>query len=275
MIRLEINFIDGDSSGVFIARNDIFRYTMYGIPRDRVQEAINNVPEGLQGVYFLVNTDEAKSEKRYLYIGQTKQGPTRLIDHRLKKSDWNMAYMFLADKEDISLQIADELESYEIARFSDSNKYRIENTKNNKATCSPIAQMFSESIEDVLVFFGYDPYRKDFDNKENYSEDIFVINRNGTKGLLKIKNEKYYLLAGSLISQNINMEQVSNKIVDLREMLLASNQLKEDGIYYKTFTDIEFNSPSAASSFVVGTADNGWLSFKNNDGQTLDDVFRR
>ena len=274
MIRLEINFIE-DNKGVFSARNDISRYTMYGIPRNKIQSAINNLPSGLQGIYFLVNTNEAKDKTRYLYIGQTKQGPTRLIDHKSKKDDWNMAYMFLADKDDISLQIADELEAYEISRFFDSKKYRMENTRNNKATCSPITQMFSESIEDVLDFFGYDANRKEIDSCESYDENTFIIKRNGTKGILKVNNNKYYLLKDSLISQNVNTEQLSDKIKEMREECLKNNQLIQDGIYYKTTIDFEFESPSAASMFVVGLSDNGWMSFKNKDGKTLDEIYRK
>ena len=274
MIRLEINFIN-DSNGVFSVRNDIARYTMYGIPRDRIQEAINNLPTGLQGIYFLVNTDEGKKDNRYLYIGQTKQGPVRLIDHKAKRDEWNMAYMFLADKEDISLQIADELEAYEISRFLDSGKYKIENSRPNKATCSPIAQMFSESIEDVMSFFGYDVYRVFKSNDLSLADDIYIINRNGNKGMLKIINGKYYLLKNSLISQNINEEQIPDKNVRLRDELLYNNKLVKDGIYYRTTEDLEFDSPSAVSSFVIGHADNGWISFKNNQGKTLDELFRK
>lgn len=275
MIRLEINFLNNDNKGVFSARTDISRYKMYGIPRDKIQSAINNLPSGLQGIYFLVNTNEAKDKSRYLYIGQTKQGPDRLRDHRSKKDEWNMAYMFLADKEDISLQIADELEAYEMSRFMDSKKYRMENDRPNTATCSPLAQMFSESIEEVLEFFGYDANRKEIESCESYDDNIFIIKRNGTKGLLKVINNKYYLLKDSLISQNINFEQVSDKIVRLREETLNNNLLIVDGIYYKTAKDIEFDSPSSASMFVVGGSDNGWMSFKNKDGKTLDEVFRK
>lgn len=275
MIRLEINFINGDSNGVFSARNDIARYTMYGIPRNRIQEAINNLSDGLQGIYFLVNTNESKESQRYLYIGQTKQGPTRLINHKATKDEWNMAYMFLAEKEDISLQIADELEAYEISRFSDSKKYNIINNRPNKATCSPITQMFSESIEELLSFFGYDPFRKNIDNDSVYSDDIFIIKRNGAKGLLEIKNNKYVLLKDSTILQNINENQIANKTVELREQLIKEGKIVVDGIFYKTLTDIEFDSPSAVSTFVIGQADNGWISFKNKDGKTLNDLLRK
>lgn len=271
MINLSINFISKDVNGIFTARSDIARYTMYGIPRNLVQEAINELPDGLQGIYFLVNKDESKNVKRYLYIGQTKQEPTRLIDHKNKKPEWNMAYMFLADKKDLDLQTTDELEAYEISRFFDSNKYNLINSRPNKASCSSLTQLFSESIEEVLSFFGYDPFLQN-ESKEIQDNDIFIMNRNGAKGLLKIKNGKYILLNGSYISQSYNEQQISDKSIKLRENLLKTNNLIKEGIYYKTQKDIIFDTPSAASVFVIGMSDNGWTSFKNKDGKTLKDL---
>ena len=92
MLFLTIEFLSRDVKGPFVAKIDTQAFKLYGIPRDCVQDAINKLDKNLQGIYFLVNTEE-RGKGRYLYIGQTKQGPERLIDHRVKKPEWNMAYM--------------------------------------------------------------------------------------------------------------------------------------------------------------------------------------
>lgn len=272
MIQLDIKFLSKDVDGVFSVRCDINRYIMYGIPREKIQDAINKLPEGLQGVYFLVNTNESKISKRYLYIGQTKQGPQRLIDHRQKKSDWNMAYMFLADKSNLSLQIADELEAYEIQRFLDSEKYNIVNTRSNKAEISDIAIQFSESIEEVLQFFGYDPYPNDI--KNNLKPNLFKITRNGTEGILEVVSDKFVILAGSKIVKEYK-PYVSKNVVQIFNEQLNKGNFDNDGIFYKTKQDVEFSSPSSAGEFVTGSSINGWSEFKNNEGKTLSEIIRK
>ena len=146
MLFLTIEFLSRDVKGPFVAKIDTQAFKLYGIPRDCVQDAINKLDKNLQGIYFLVNTEE-RGKGRYLYIGQTKQGPERLIDHRVKKPEWNMAYMFLASKTDLSLQTVDELEALEIQRFSECGKFSLFNTRPNLAEPSPLTQLFSEGMK--------------------------------------------------------------------------------------------------------------------------------
>jgi len=39
--------------------------------------------------------------------------------------------------------------------------------------------------------------------------------------------------------------------------------------------DYTFKSPSTAADFCIGSSNNGWLVWKNEDGKTLDEVFRK
>ena len=188
MEEMNIKFLNQNVNGVFEATADIASFNMYGIPRNNIQQAINNLPEGLQGIYFLVNNNESREGKRYLYIGQTKQGPKRLIDHKAKKIEWNMAYMFLADSKHMSLQSADELEAYEIERFSDSELYTIKNERPNKATVSNKAKLISQKIEECMAFFGYG-FKEQIKIKND--ENVFNDNKS-SKSKLNLKDIGIY-----------------------------------------------------------------------------------
>ena len=50
--------------------------------------------------------------------------------------------------------------------------------------------------------------------------------------------------------------------------------LSSDGKYILT-TTLVFNSPSGASDFVIGGSTNGWAEWKDKDGKTLDEIYRR
>ena len=40
-------------------------------------------------------------------------------------------------------------------------------------------------------------------------------------------------------------------------------------------SDKTFSSPSTAADFCIGSSNNGWLVWKDKDGQTLDTVYRK
>lgn len=57
-------------------------------------------------------------------------------------------------------------------------------------------------------------------------------------------------------------------------MISNGNIVLENGIYILK-TTLEFNTPSGASDFVLGGSTNGWTEWKNKDGKTLDELYRK
>jgi len=275
MLFLTIEFLSRDVKGPFVAKIDTQAFKLYGIPRDCVQDAINKLDKNLQGIYFLVNTEE-RGKGRYLYIGQTKQGPERLIDHRVKKPEWNMAYMFLASKTDLSLQTVDELEALEIQRFSECGKFSLFNTRPNLAEPSPLTQLFSEGMEEALSFFGYDVAPEAF-KKTSFEENpsLFRIKSGGAEAFLEVRNgTEFVLLAKSHVAKAIK-EYVNTGVKDLHETCVKDKTLIEDGAFYLLTKDLTFSSPSAAAEFMTGRSVNGWAEFKDSEGNTLDAKIRK
>ena len=56
------------------------------------------------------------------------------------------------------------------------------------------------------------------------------------------------------------------------DKLIQDGFLNEIGIFIR---DYNFSSPSTASSVVMKTANNGWITWKNKDGKTLDEIVGR
>ena len=52
----------------------------------------------------------------------------------------------------------------------------------------------------------------------------------------------------------------------------ASTVINEN--QFELIKDLTFKSPSAASSFCRGNSSNGWVDWVNDNGQTLDEVYR-
>lgn len=109
--------------------------------------------------------------------------------------------------------------------------------------------------------------------KSSTSSDIFHTTRNGISALGIYDGEKFQVLEGSQI--NINKPVHLARYNKQRAELLASGEISQvDGKYFLNIT-IEFNTPSGASDFVLGGSTNGWVEWKNSEGKTLNEIFRK
>ena len=59
-----------------------------------------------------------------------------------------------------------------------------------------------------------------------------------------------------------------------KELYEKGDIVKQGDKYVLTVT-LEFNTPSGASDFVLGGSTNGWAEWKNKDGKTLDEIYRK
>lgn len=191
---------------------DTHCFKIYGVPRDCVQIAINEFDPDmrLHGIYFLVNTNQSRDSKRYIYIGQTIQGPHRLVNHRQSRDHWNYAYMFLADKEFMDNTLINELEAIEIKRFQNSSNFSSDNSRCNRATISPKTDDFSRIIEEIMSFFGYSLCENStmINDSETEIPEIHQINTNN------IRYDENYFLANK-------PEIIKNYYFTLKELFIS------------------------------------------------------
>ena len=83
-------------------------------------------------------------------------------------------------------------------------------------------------------------------------------------------NGKMIVQAGSRVAKEV-ADSYDKK--EEREQILAENAVERDN-FYEITQQIEFSSPSAASSFCLGNSSNGWQDWKNRSGRTMSDVLR-
>lgn len=81
---------------------------------------------------------------------------------------------------------------------------------------------------------------------------------------------KMTILVGSKVTKNVAN---SYDKTEEREQIL-SEKAHEENNYFEITQNIEFNSPSAASSFCLGNSSNGWENWKNKAGKTMNDILR-
>ncbi len=270
--KLETIYHNGQPDGIRSIRRNLSTMTVYVIPRPLLAEAKTISGINRPGIYYLINEND-DNKIAQIYVGQTRNGILRLDDHNRSKDFWNKAIMFLADNKTFSLDMISGLEKFAIIKAQESKRYKVENTVVPKYEIDEYDMASVEEIYDEIQFImGTQGYKMD-NVKSSTSSDIFHTTRNGISALGIYDGEKFQVLEGSQI--NINKPVHLARYNKQRAELLASGEISQvDSKYFLNIT-IEFNTPSGASDFVLGGSTNGWVEWKNSEGKTLNEIFRK
>ena len=225
------------------------------------------------GIYYLINEND-ENKIAQIYIGQTRNGIARLDDHNRSKDFWNKAIMFLADNKTFSLDMISGLEEYAILKAHESKRYKVENSVSPKYEIDeydlPSIEEVYDEIQFIMATLGY---KMDDAKQYNDNREIFHTTRNGILAYGVYMGDKFQVLEGSQI--NLAKSATLEKYNKQRAELLASGDIvMQNGSNILKIT-LEFNTPSGASDFILGGSTNGWVEWKNTNGKTLDEIFRK
>ncbi len=271
--KLEIIYYNGQPDGVRSVRRHLSTITTYVIPRPLLSEAKKISGITRPGIYYLINEND-ENKIAQIYIGQTRNGITRLDDHNRSKDFWNKAIMFLADNKTFSLDMISGLEEYAIIKAHEAKRYKVENSVKPKYEIDeydlPSIEEVYDEIQFVMATLGY----KMNDAKQTRNEsEIFHTTRNGITAYGIYSGDKFQVLEDSEI--NITKPVSLPKYNRQREELLQKGDISVNGKKYVLNVILEFNTPSGASDFVLGGSTNGWIEWKNKNGKTLDEIYRK
>lgn len=271
--KLEVIYHNGQPDGIRSIRRNLSTMTTYVIPRPLLSEAKNISGINRPGIYYLINEDDGNKIVQ-LYIGQTRNGITRLDDHNRSKDFWNKAIMFLAESKTFTLDMISGLEKFAIIKAQESKRYKVENNVVPKYEIDEYDLAAVEEIYDEIQFIMATQGYKMNDAKSTLNEaDILHTTRNGITAFGIYDSEKFDVLEGSQI--NIDKPAHLQKYNRQREELISQQSIVNvDGKYILKVT-LDFKTPSGASDFVLGGSTNGWVEWKNKDGKTLDELYRK
>ena len=271
--KLEMIYHNGQPDGIRSIRRHLSTMTAYVIPRPLLAEAKKITGINRPGIYYLINEND-ENKIAQIYIGQTRNGVVRLDDHNRSKDFWNKAIMFLADSKTFSLDMISGLEEYSIIKAHESNRYKVENSVKPKYEIDEYdLPSIEEVYEEIQFIMATQGYKLDNARASLNESSVFHTTRNGIKAYGVYDGDKFQVLEGSQI--DISKIIPFNKLQTQRDEALKNGDIVfENGIYILK-KSMEFSSPSAASCFVLGGNTNGWLEWKNQDGKTLDEIYRK
>ncbi|MBS3203431.1 GIY-YIG nuclease family protein [Turicibacter bilis] len=285
-ILLNDEEIDGKKT-VYVANRDI---RCEYVPRHKV----STFKSDYVAVYLLIGSDEEQGD--LIYVGETEEGSTRLLNHDKKKEFWDYAYFFFSNTHNLNKADVKFLEARIYQAIKEAGRYKLENATIPKESHvhdirqSELMDMF-KTIEFILGgAFNLFPFKKvdlqlevnETKEKINHlkqqldelEKETFYMTQKGAdaKGYLLGEGKKFVVLKGS---KTASVEKAANSF---KEISAATNleRLKKQGVlqevdgYYQFNEAHIFNSPSGASDLIYLGATNGWKEWKNKEGESLE-----
>ena len=271
--KLETIYHNGQPDGIRSIRRNLSTMTTYVVPRPLLSEAKKLTGINRPGIYYLISEND-DNKIAQIYIGQTRNGVSRLEDHNRSKDFWNKAIMFLADSKTFSLDMISGLEAFAINKAYESKRYKVENSVNPKYEIDEYdLPLIEEVYEEIQFIMGTQGYKMD-DSKTSLDEAaVLHTTRNGIEAFGIYDGEKFEVLEGSRVNidKKVHLERYNKQ----RNELLENGTISQiDGKYILNAV-LTFNTPSGASDFILGGSTNGWMEWKNKDGKTLDELYRQ
>ena len=263
--------IDGDPKGTQYAFISNKICQMFVVPRSNLSYL--NTQEKLQKPAFYILLGEDESTKPQAYIGETENFKERVKDQDSKKSFWQKALIFVSKDADMTKVDVQYLEHKAIAEAKKANAFVLSDNKQiPKAPNLPEHQQdsmdeFFEDVKFLASFIGCNI----FEVSQPKEEHLFYTKGRGCNAKGFYSSDGFTVLKGSIVAKTM---VPSFNWKEKREKMLQDYTSNENGILVLT-SDNTFSSPSTAADFCIGSSNNGWLVWKDNDGNTLDSVYRK
>lgn len=261
---------DGTLEGVRIIEVSDSQIKAFVIPRLHLK-SIKDRSELLRpSLYFLVSADESLG-----YIGESENFFHRVKNHDQNKDFWDVAIAIVSTANNLEKSDVKYLESLAVER-GQSGSLRIENkTVPSKNNIHEFKLHILEKILDdtglILTSLGYDIL-----SGAKKTEDTWYCGVKKTNASAQFRGDKFVILEGSLIDKTSapNWGERWPKALAEREEIFAKYG-KDEGDTVRLVENVAFKSPNQAGGFATGHNVNAWVTWKDEQGRTMDEVMRK
>lgn len=289
-----------------VERSSNSNIRLFDIPRSELGAFCQMSEAADMGIYFLLGSHQ-------LYIGQTSDLGVRLKTHDKAKPFWQRAFAVVLNNDFRTLDHLYYLEKTAIEQAKAAKRFTLENgTDGNKhrhlhdSIRSDCENIFDE-VETLLAVLSQEfftaeevwpseslavdedvkktdvlPFEAETEadiaaNIHHNQPEIFYCRRGGAdaSGFLHEDGKQFVVRAGSLILREY-ADYASPAMKRMREQWLSDGRLLPAGdMHYRLNQDYVCSSVSYAALWVIGRSSNGWVEWKNAQGQTLDEIYRK
>jgi hypothetical protein len=272
-IRLFLS--NGNPIGILSAEIMNWTGSVFSCPRSMLNDLSNREEVKRAGVYVLVGEGESSVERERIYIGESDNVLSRLLQHRRDDFDfWNRAIIITSKDSNLTKAHIRYLESKLIELASTTKRAEIENSTYPSGIYLPESDtadmdFFLEQIQILLPLLGlsFSNPLPDLDNLEKLDKDdkptIYEITKLGLSAKAIEIGSDFIVLKGSTIRKE-NTPSLRKSYAEMRKDLIAEGLFvnSENTDFWITSENIIFSSPSYAASIVTGSQQNGRIEWK-------------
>lgn len=229
-------------------------------------------------LYFLVDSFGTSTQGR-VYIGQTTDLLKRLDTHGKNKEFWDLALVFLTSNNSFNTAHIKYLEALCIEACKESGRYDVQQ---NSVRNFPVQQGLQAELDEYfrqisfyLRLVGYPMFDKVHLEVQEAITKLFCIHQlTETEAVGEYTDNGLVVLKGStlvptkFISDGTKLPSYMRR----REELLDAGIIQMRNGKLEFVEDCLFNSPSAASSVILGYQSNGWVLWRNRDNVALSEL---
>lgn len=265
-----------ENTGFKIAELENWPGKVFIVPRASLKDLKERSEVNNPAIYFLFG-DSNEATRQRLYIGETETFLNRLMNHDQNKEFWNLAVIFIGgiDKAKVKyLEYIASKEAKEIGRFDLENSTIPK--KPHLAEYNEMATLdYFEKIKYILSVLNVPV----FDNiKQSISDSkLYYLKGEGFRAEAQLLNDNSLVVFKGSLARKRETDSFWGWSQAARKKFLEDGIFieSEDGISYVYTRDVIFTSPTAAAATTLGRSANGWTSWKDEDGNTLDENLRK
>ena len=276
---IQIFLPGGDPRGIRVAEITTRIVQVIEVPRSLLQ-AFFKMPESEQvALYFLVGNAEDEADPK-VYVGQTGDVRARLASHDQKKDFWQRALVLISRTNSLTQTHALFLEWFCLQAVRKAGRYADENgNSGSKPHTPPPLEADCYEIFDtgrtLLATLGYPLFDAVADTTSlSQTDETFFCKSAGIDGRGLYTPEGFVVLKGS-IGRRANVPSMAGTSEErFRQKLVEAGIMTEQGDSVVFTKDHLFNSPSMAVIALLGSTANGWKTWRDASGRSLDEVKR-
>lgn len=270
---LQSYLLDGTIEGVRIIELSESSVKAFVIPRLKLNDVKNREEINWPSLYFLINSGENQ-----LYIGESENFYNRVKNHDQSKDFWDMAIAIVSNTNSLEKSDVKYLESIAVEKAQATAAMLVLNktipSRNNVHEFK--VHTLEKILEDSALIaeslgFSFFASKKDADE-----DSIWYLSAKKSIARAQFRGDKFVILSGSVIDKSYapSWAKAFPKSLVERDELLAENSL-DLGDLFEVKSNISTRSPNHAGGLVSGRSINAWITWKNKDGKTMDEIIRK
>jgi len=275
---LHIFVADGDPDGLRLVERSNWIGKALMFPRALYPQIRNRNEFQQIGVYLLLGP-RIDGDGEMLYIGEGDPVRPRLDDHYAKKDFWTRAVFFVAGPEHLNKAHVQYLEAQLVSRAGAAKRMLLENgNRPAEPTLSEADRAFMEvflnNILGMLPVLSIHAFEHSPLMAIKSKIPGLVCHGRGVKATGYDTPQGFVVQSGSYAADNTvpSLQKHFPSVCELRADLQKSGVLLPEGNKLRFTQDYTFNSPSMASSIVLGRSSNGRTAWKDPNGKTLKQI---